>query len=391
MLHVSDISMYKRVATLNKNQKNGIDVYVATLHNKSSSEFYIINSFEHSSENQKIFQDFFFFYNDNNIIDFVNFLTDGNRFFVIFKYENNNGISYIFNKEKNIYNYKERCAILKDILIKISSISQMPVQALICATELNNIKIDNNKNVQIVYNFENYNNYIRNDTGIIYENIANIISVMLNQELEESKIPINSLYNKPLKIVIEKCKKHIYNSIPELILDLEKAEQACDKNDVKSAAYNYLNKKKEYLKRFSWIALSFMICFIIFFTFKPLFRNKNKPSSEPANIGAITYNKAAEAIDNNVDIQHPSNANSNSIDFSSIVIPANSDILYNEYIVQYGDTLDSICKSYYSNENLSSAVKTFNNISDDAVLQAGTILKLPAQSAISKFVEGYTY
>lgn len=384
-----DISDYQRIATLNKEPSSSIDVYIATLNGDNNpNKFYVVNAFKHSKVNHETFKNFFFFYsNQNKVKDMVNFLTSDKYFFAIFNYDNYVNIKTAFCDEKNTANYDTRCKILKDILLKLASLANMPTPAIICATKPENICLDSSNLTQIIYNFEEYPKYVKSDSRLIFDNIADIISIMLAQELKEKKFSLNPIYNRPLQLVVDKCKKNLYQNIPELIVDLEKAEKLCDVTDLKSAATAQINKRKKLIKRLTNVGLGLVITVSIFFLFKPLLANKNIPQESPTTIGNTTYNSKGNTSDNVVSIEDSIESEPEpTIDFSDIVIPPGTDIPYTEYIVQYGDTVESICKEQYNNENLVNAVYSFNNISDTIKLLAGSIIKLPSQSAIEEFV-----
>lgn len=383
-----NISDYQRIATLNKEPNSNVDVYIATLKDDDQPDnFYIVNAFKHSKSNNETFRNFFFFYSSKNKFqDMTNFLTNDKYFFVIFKYNNYVSIQTTFSDEKNTSNYETRCNVLKDLLLKITSFADMPIPAVICATKPENICLDSRNLTQIIYNLEDYPKYSKSDSSPIYDNIADIIEIMLFNELKKSKLPFNTLYNKPLQLVLEKCRKHIYLNIPELIVDLEKAEKLCDVKDVKSVAMEQINRRKTYLKRFAWMGMGILIAVALFFLFQPLFIDKNVPKETPTTIGNTTYNQKENPSDKVVSVESSVPEPAPSIDFSDVVIPAGTDIPYTEYIVQYGDTLQSICKFQYNNENLVNAVATFNNITDQENLIAGSILKLPVESVIEEFL-----
>lgn len=386
---INDISLYNKVATLSSSEMTGIDVYIAKT--DQSNKFYIINSFSHSKENQKTFKDFFLFFNNpNHAKDMVNFLTNEQKFFIIFNYSNNINIKHIFSDDKNVYNYPKRCEILNNILVKISSFSNMPTPAIICVTELKNICLDKENDPKIIYNFENYNNYNDNNVNLVFNNIADIISLLLEQELKTSRFSIlNLMYNKPIKIVLEKCRKGIYSNIPELIVDLKKAEQMCDTTDIKSLASKQVDKKRAYIKRAINILLIGATVAFLIMTFYPLFINKNIPQATPTSIGSLIYNYDSTP-DTLIKIQSRPAPPEPEIDYSKVIIPANADIMYDEYIVQFNDTVSSVCKSYYNgNENLYNAIISFNNlnVSKDDRLQAGTILKMPIANVILDYLQ----
>ena len=64
----------------------------------------------------------------------------------------------------------------------------------------------------------------------------------------------------------------------------------------------------------------------------------------------------------------------------AIYIPKDSNISFDDYIVQDGDTPSSISESNYSDRSLSPAITSFNGIT--GYLIPGSILKIPQKSVI---------
>ncbi|MDO4731788.1 MAG: LysM domain-containing protein [Clostridia bacterium] len=239
------------------------------------------------------------------------------------------------------------------------------------------------------YNFENYFQYYDKYNGCkpkIYKNISYIISTLLKKELKKNKIPFMGFYNKPYKMILQKCDTALYKNIPELVVEFTKAEKICDVQDTTSAASKYLSAKRKLLQKYVTGGLVLLIVAVIVYMFYPLFADKNAPSSIASKIGTLVYNENIYTPE----IFHVGDPVSDPpppFDYTSISIPANDDdILYEEYIVQYGDTFKSICQQYYNNENLVNAVVSFNSLNASDTLNAGFILKLPSPSVIEKFV-----
>ena len=58
---------------------------------------------------------------------------------------------------------------------------------------------------------------------------------------------------------------------------------------------------------------------------------------------------------------------------AKITLSEGLDMEYEDCIIQYGDTISSICTSYYKDSSYVTAVATFNGIDENAKLTAGTI------------------
>ena len=70
----------------------------------------------------------------------------------------------------------------------------------------------------------------------------------------------------------------------------------------------------------------------------------------------------------------------------NITLTEGLDIAFEDYIVQDGDTVESICEDYYKEKRYETAISTFNGIEVNDKLEAGTILKLPDKTAIALYI-----
>ena len=102
-------------------------------------------------------------------------------------------------------------------------------------------------------------------------------------------------------------------------------------------------------------------------------------------IGEITYNGNTEdesdkTVAENIDNQTGTSKT------GDIILPAGLDIEFEDYIVQHGDTIASICTNYYKDNRYITAVASFNGIETNETLTAGSIIKLPNRTAIALYL-----
>ena len=104
-------------------------------------------------------------------------------------------------------------------------------------------------------------------------------------------------------------------------------------------------------------------------------------ASSNVTLGNITYisNESTDpTIDNTISVP-PESPSEKLIDLS---VSPDTEILFNDYIVKYGDTFESICENNYSSKSFISTIKSFNNLYSDAQLVAGIIIRLPDETAV---------
>lgn len=345
----------------------------------NSSQLYLINRFPHTPANQATFKDFFSYYStEGHTKDISNFFSSQNYFYIVCKYYKGEKIENVFEPTKNTANYDKRCQVLNDILVKLSNVSDLSLPALICLSNIDNICIDTEGNVQFIYNFEKIPDPKNATQAMLFNNISLIIQILLRKELKDR-------YSHALRIVLEKCNNQLYKSIPHLIVDLKKAEKKYLTSNFSTYIKRTISKYKKQIKKFSWIGgVVIGVCAAGIFVNQYLTNKNNQNSQNAVVVGNIKYSTASGT--NNTEIQPHEIASrpetSTPIDFT---IPQNADIPSEDYVVQAGDTLESICANNYSSPDFVSAIQSFNNISS-AQLVAGTIIKLPDETAVKDYV-----
>lgn len=351
---------------------------------KTTDNFYIINEFNFEKEFLDTFTNLFnIFKSDDKPSMFVDFFVENDKFYSIFKYTESENIIKKYKKNFNTTTFDNRCIVLEKILMYIDKIYKFPHTILGCVTEPENIKIDSDTNIKFIYNFKNMNKYSDSLTSknLILKNITDIICIILEAEVEAK-------FNKELHIVIDKCKRDVYNSLPELIIDLKRAEKICKTSSWISYIKLQLSLRKHILNKISKISLNLIIIAgLWYFIYSQMTSGQVSGSSTIlVSIGGINYNAnedddsdkiiSSENIDNQI----------GTTEISDIILSEGLDMEYEDYIVQYGDTVTSISENYYNDNAFATAISTFNGIDINDTLDAGSILKLPNRTAISLYI-----
>ena len=238
---------------------------------------------------------------------------------------------------------------------------------------------DDEKNIIFNYNLKNINSYPENDTKLIYKHIHDIIFTILRQECEAG-------FNKQLHIVLDKCKKNVYSSIPEMIVDLKKAEKISKSSSWWGYIKSKFELKKPIISKASRVALITTIVFGTFYlVYSKLSEGQKRDLSAAVSIGNLTYNaNISDSSEKAVSSENEDNQASTKSQ-GETTLTKGLDIAYDDYIVQKGDTVSSICESYYNDVKFVTAVSTFNGISINENLTPGSILKLPNRTAIALY------
>ena len=372
-----DISQYKIIGTLLNNSNFSMWIASYPQSNSSNNKMYLINRFTQIKNNWTLFRDLFSCYSQpSKPKDIVNFFSSKDSFYVVFNYTKGENIIDKFNDDNNTLNYAKRCQILKELLLKINDLNYFPLYILLCFIDPNNIYIDADNRPQIMYNLSKVEEFKEYDNSLLFKNLSNIISIILKNELK------NKSYGH-LKIVLEKCNNNLYKSIPELIVELEKAENLITKQNFVKSIKSYIKRNKKKIIHYSIIFSSvLLICALIFVVpFALKYLDKNGPV---VSLGNIKYNVSSNQNTETeiLPIDTDSTKVPDTFDYS---VSPDSGLPSEDYVVQYGDTIESICSEHYSNAKFKTTIETFNNVSD-ASLVAGMILKLPTETSASDYI-----
>ena len=379
MIPIRKTSDYTVIAA--KYQSEQMNIFIACKGEKKlSNNLYILNEIPYESENIDLFKTLFFIYSSKNKPkEFCDFFVHNDNFYSVFKYQETSNITQKYDKELSTSHFDERCKVLEQILMKVDQINKLPKNVAACVTETENICVDDDKNIIFNYNLKNIRNYKENDSKTIYEHIHDIIFTLLRQECEAG-------FNKQLHIVLDKCKKNVYSSIPEMIVDLKKAEKISKASSWWGYIKSKIELKKPIISKFSKMALTTAIIVGVFYVvYNKLSEGQKRDLSSVISIGSLTYNGGtSDSTEKAVSAQNEDNQASTKSQ-GDVTLTKGLDLEYEDYIVQYGDTIGSICESYYNDTKFVTAVSTFNGISVNESLTSGSILKLPNRTAIALY------
>ena len=379
MQNLKNMSDYTLVGCLHSDEN--IEVLIAFKGENTPENLYILNKIPFIKKNMELFKEFFFFFHSKNRVkEFEDLFVLDKNFYAVFKYKNCESIKAKFAKEVCVTVFDERCTYLEQILMKLNMLSNLPTGAMVCVTDPRNISIDEDKKVFINYNFSNMFKRGNHSEKDIYKNISDIIFTMLQMEAEVK-------YNKALHIVLEKCKNGVYSSIPQLTVDFKKAAKISKSTSLLSYLKYQLSLRKDKIAKITKYATTAAVIFgLAYLGYSNITKNTSPTSSAAVvSIGEVSYNGNSEDTSDKT-ISTEKEATVKDTTKSEINLSPGLDIEYEDYIIQYGDTIASICENYYKDATLESAVASFNNMTVNEKLVAGSLLKLPNKTAISLYI-----
>lgn len=357
-----------------------IEVLVAFKGENTPDNLYILNKIPFSRKNMELFKSFFFsFHCTNKIEEFEDFFVYESNFYAIFKYKNCENIRNKFSKEVCVNVFDDRCTFLEKILIKMDRLSKFPISAFMCMADPDNICIDNDNKLHICYNFSNIFKNQNCKMSDIYKSIGDVIFILLQSEADVK-------YNKALHVVLQRCRSGLYSSIPELTVDLKTAAKTSKSTSLISYIKYRISLKKHILIQISKYATAVAVALgLVYLGYTKIFQNTNSSGTAPVvAIGDVSYN-GDSSDESDKTLTSAEKTEKKKKPKSDISLSPGLDIEYEDYIIQHGDTISSICEGYYKDSSFENAIATFNNMSVNDKLVAGSILKLPNRTAIALY------
>lgn len=229
--------------------KNIVDNYryiFNCIKDKSNYELQIKSILEYYEQNSKVLAE---------SREFVHFV-EAHVLIIGFKYSDGQKLECCLQNRN--YTYEDIFKIIENILISIQVIN-IPEELKAYAYDIENIYIDSND--KISFNISLSEKYSEN---IIYQNEQIMIGRLIEKIL--SAVNHNNDLNKILNVIKEKCKRELYESIPELIYEIKSTFA----NFEKAKDVRMINKEKLQLlfrKAFKIIGGLAVSLTLIYFTY----------------------------------------------------------------------------------------------------------------------------
>ena len=369
------------VIIANLHESENINVKLTYKGENTLENLYILNEIPYTQEKIKLFKILFnLFHSKDKPKNFVDFFVTNDSFYSIFKYHQAPNIPLKFKKDLITAKFEERCFLLENILIHIEKYYKSPIEFVGCISEPQNICIDEENNVHFKFDLGNMEEYSEKSTDIIFDHIYEIIYTILRPEADQA-------FNKQLHIVLKKCKNHVYTSIPQLVIELRKAEEVSKANNWWSyLKYRFSIYKPEitlWAKRLTTFA---MVAGLLYIGYTKLTQGANVPVTNAVSIGNVNYTADKEDDSSKaMNSENETETKPKKNEASNITLSEGLDIEYEDYVVQQDDTVASIAQNYYQDSKFITAIATFNGIQVNEKLTPGSILKLPNRTAVALY------
>lgn len=298
------------------------------------------------------------------------------HFYIAFDYQKGSCICDKFKENINTYTINNRIEMVEKFLIELTSISYLPLNIRLCSLETHNLVVNSENEIKANYNLTNISAYDNSTEKDLFLLISKMLSIVFSHEIKVLK-------SQHIKLVVDKCSHNLYQSIPELTVELKKAVSKQNPNSLMLKIKHFNTLYKDQIKKVTRIGTVVAIAACVTIVAYNLLNQKKV--GQYFKIGTVEYNAAlSDSKDNSVKIADKAQETvPTPIDLS---IPSNTSIEFDDYVVKPNDTISSICSNCYSDQNFISTIKSFNDITSDDDLVPGTILRIPNETLVKDYL-----
>lgn len=344
-------------------------------------ELCLLNRVPHGADTRELFRDLYFYSAHRpERTEFKELFSEGQMFCVLFCYHQGPSLQDQFPKPHGSVAW--RTTILADVLFHIYGATRdMPVPVVCSMLQPDNILFDENEQIFLRWKLEP--RFWKDGARCsLWASAAELMRFLVGREAENPRFrTLNSVYKK--------CQAGLYRSLPAMIHDLRRVKETLNEADpiVRLKAFYY--DKKARLLQASQLGIVVLLACLIIYVIVEVQNSQQAAAGAPiTDIGNITYVSAQEEAQGLqvLDPVRPPQGGGRPI-FSALPGP-DAQIDSEDYVVQPGDTLESICAAVYGAEGYGEPVAFFNDL-EDGPLEAGTVLRLPLRDQLAQYLEGW--
>lgn len=187
--------------------------------------------------------------------EFADLFTFDSNLYLAFKFTRPNPlVEYLHNNELS---FAEKIELLKSYFFEMSALNNLPLVLKIALTDPDNINVHSDGHVYFNFLLKAEHFKTPMETSSFYSGIAQIIQTVFEKELTAKK-------GQKLQIIIEKCYKNLYHTLPEIIKDIEEVDTSSYLTRIIKRIKARYPKALEVFKKVSFAALAFLALFFIY-------------------------------------------------------------------------------------------------------------------------------
>lgn len=344
-----------------------------------SDRLLVVNRIAHSQNMHALFRDLYASYaRRQERSDFLELFSMGRDFYAAFQYYQGPNLAELYDGCSG--GTAKRLEILIAALLQIHNAAWELPSAVICSVlQPENILLDDNERIHLLYRFEPA--FLAENAGCSpWLETANLLGFMLEKELKDP-------FFRMIHDIHRMCVAGLYPSLPAMVSDLEKALRSLGQTGFFHAAREFIIRQRLRIAQVSWLGIVTLFTFLIIYLINGLTSSRPLESATLSDIGIVTYVAAQNEDDNSLQLTDPSiPQGGNDLTFSGLP-DMDTPLESEDYIVQPGDTLETVCSLYYGSGSYAELVAGFNGLNPLVKPDAGSVLRLPLRDQLAQYLE----
>lgn len=344
-----------------------------------SEELLLVNRIPHDKRSRAFFRDLYGAYcRRGERSDFLELFSMQQEFYAVFRYCE--GPSLLERYEGCRGAVGKRIQLLTTALFQVYTAAGNLPEPVVCSLlQPENLLVDDVDRIHLRYLL--HPEFFLEESGCsMWEETASLMQFLLGRELKKA-------YHKTLRTIYKKCSAGLYPSLPALIHDLEQAAEGLTDAGPVQALKTFVLRKKARLVQISWVGMVTLILCLVVYLITSLTGQQTTETRPISDIGTVTYVASQkETGDSLLLTDPPVEPEQEDVTFTGVPDPS-TPLRSEDYIVQSGDTLDSVCVTFYGSAAYGPLVAGFNGIEADGPLEAGTILRMPLRDQLAQYLK----
>ena len=308
--------------------------------------------------------------------DFLELFSIHQDFYAVFRYNEGPSLAALYAGCPGAAG--KRLQLLTAALFQVCSAAGDLPEAVLCSLlQPENLLLADDGRIRLLYQLHS-EFLVEEDACDIWGEAAELMAFMMARELK-------SPYHKVLRSIYKKCAAGLYESLPAFISDLERAAGTLAETGPVQSLKAFVSRKKARIAQLSWLGLVTLFACLIVYLIMELTAKDTQIVTPISDIGTITYVASQEEDGGGMQLTDPVPEPSEGGTIFSGLPEQGAELTSEDYIVQPGDTLASICAEYYGSAGYAGLVASFNGLEEDEALDAGSVLLLPLRDQLAEY------
>ena len=339
----------------------------------------LVNRVPHRQETRDFFRQLYAgFSRRGERSEFLELFSAGQDFYAVFRYHEGPSLAGLCAGCRGAGGRRMRLLIMA--LFQVCACAGDLPEAAVCSLlQPENLLVDGDEKIQLLYQLRP-EFLFESDACDQWTEAAALMEFMLEKELK-------SPYYKFLRNIHRRCEAGLYDSLPALISDLERAEEAMGETGPVQSLKAFFFRNKARVAQLSWLGMVTLFLCLVVYLITTITGQQTAEVTPITAIGNVTYVAAQDEEGDSLQLRDPDRGSAGEETVFSSLPEAGAELASEDYIVQPGDTLTSVCVNCYGSAGYAQLVASFNGLQADQALEAGSVLLLPLRDQLTQYME----